>query len=134
MTGSCRGSPPIGRRRPSSHACRSLVLLMTTLCPPFFLLVTKCLGRYQFTLNQLVLLAYLVCVPVWRAPGGTRTHISGKLLGPSVLAKNDCSSRTDALQRSPAVLGMFSQGSWALCLSVGLRFYLPNLMNASLSR
>ena len=43
----------------------------------FFLLATKCRGWYRFTLNRLVSLAYLRCVPFWRAPGGTRTHVSG---------------------------------------------------------
>jgi hypothetical protein len=43
----------------------------------FFLLATKSRGWYRFTLNRLVSLAYLRCVPFWRAPGGTRTHVSG---------------------------------------------------------
>ena len=44
---------------------------------PFFLLATKSRGWYRFTLNRLVSLGYLRCVPIWRAPGGTRTHVSG---------------------------------------------------------
>ena len=43
----------------------------------FFLLATKSRGWYRFTLNRLVSLAYLRGVPFWRAPGGTRTHVSG---------------------------------------------------------
>ena len=43
----------------------------------FFLLVTKLPTRYQFRLNQLDSLSYPSCVPFWRAPGGTRTHVSG---------------------------------------------------------
>ena len=52
----------------------------------FFLLVTKPPDRYRFSLNRLRSLSYSRCVPLWRAPAGTRTHVSGKLLGPSVLA------------------------------------------------
>ena len=43
----------------------------------FFLLITKPPTRYQCRLNQAESLSYPRCVPFWRAPGGTRTHVSG---------------------------------------------------------
>ena len=43
----------------------------------FFLLVTKTPDRYRFRLNRLKELSYSRCVPLWRAPAGTRTHVSG---------------------------------------------------------
>ena len=45
--------------------------------PSLFFSLGNKIPRLVFTLNRLVSLAYLRWVPFWRAPGGTRTHVSG---------------------------------------------------------
>ena len=42
-----------------------------------FLLATKPPSRYQCRLNPAESLSHPKYVPLWRAPGGTRTHVSG---------------------------------------------------------
>ena len=56
-------------------------------------------------------------VPFGRAQGGTRSHVSGKLLGPLVLAENDFFQRTGGGQGLQPVFCIVCQASIALCRS-----------------
>ena len=78
-----------------------------------FLLVTKSRCWYRFTLNRLVSLAYLRCVPFWRAPGGTRTHVSGNCWVRLSWRKTIAIQRTGGEQRLPSVFLIVYQASTA---------------------
>ena len=80
----------------------------------FFLLVTKCRSWYQFTLNRLVSLAYFRCVPFWRAPGGTRTHVSGNCWVRLSWRKTIAIQRTSGEQRLQTVFRIVYQASTAM--------------------
>ena len=86
MTGFYRGSPSIGRRRPSSHACRSLVWLMTTLCPPFFSAGNKMPWSVSIHAESTGVTGVFGMRPVLEGSGRDADPCQRQLLGPSVLA------------------------------------------------